>query len=197
MSEPTEKAGTTAPPPYTFTADESLDPWNISAPEWLTQHQSPLDGLAVGAVVFDPQGRILLVQRAAHDSMPNKWEIPGGGADDTDLTVLHAAARELWEESGLVARRFTHIVTEGPGSELGHVFPNRNCTKHFCRFVFATEVESCAVVTLDPNEHQDYLWATEDEVRAQMVGDRSIEITQRVMHAVLLEGFRLRRERLA
>ncbi|KAJ1323654.1 8-oxo-dGTP diphosphatase [Microdochium nivale] len=81
-------------------------------------------GIGVGAIVFDrsfpspssssssssdapqpPPPRVLLVQRAPHDSMPLKWEIPGGGSDDDDPSVLYACARELQEESGLRATR--------------------------------------------------------------------------------------------
>jgi 8-oxo-dGTP pyrophosphatase MutT (NUDIX family) len=39
-----------------------------------------------------------------------KQEIPGGKVDDTDETLLHAAARELKEESGLTATRVVQKV---------------------------------------------------------------------------------------
>jgi len=48
---------------------------------------------------------VLPLQRAASDEEPNKWEPPGGGCDDDDESILHAAARELWEEAGLQAAR--------------------------------------------------------------------------------------------
>ncbi len=39
-------------------------------------------------------------------------EIPGGKMDDTDETILHAAARELKEETGLTATRAVRQVTQ-------------------------------------------------------------------------------------
>ncbi len=87
---------------------------------------------------------MLLIQRAAHDSMPNRWEVPGGAVDDDDPSILHGAARELWEEAGLKAVRFTHIVTteKRAGEVPGFIFTNRHGTRFFCRFTFAVEVES-------------------------------------------------------
>ncbi|KOS16769.1 hypothetical protein ESCO_004652 [Escovopsis weberi] len=54
--------------------------------------------------------RILLLRRAPEDSYPLSWELPGGSVDATDRSVLHAAARELWEETGLAARHFRACV---------------------------------------------------------------------------------------
>lgn len=188
------------PPLFSFTFHTSLSPWNIPCQQWLRDHHcSNLNGLATGSLVFDPQGRILLIQRAGHDSMPNMWEVPGGAVDDDDPTVLHGAARELWEEAGLVATNFTHLIrpaiTSGAGAdtELGHIFTNRLGTKTFCRFSFVTEVESCAAVQLDPNEHQAFVWATADEIQQQRMHDGlEIPITHESVRVLILEAFRLR-----
>lgn len=54
-----------------------------------------------------PPLQTLLVRRAASDSYPLKWEIPGGSVSPArDASVLHAAARELREETGLRVARF-------------------------------------------------------------------------------------------
>jgi 8-oxo-dGTP pyrophosphatase MutT (NUDIX family) len=93
----------------------------------------PLRFVAVAALVFSPQNknktghgeattkgggqqldekekeeeedRLLLMQRAASDSLPLLWEVPGGALDPEDPTVLHGAARELWEEAGLATKK--------------------------------------------------------------------------------------------
>ncbi len=194
----THASPTTAPRPpaaiSNFAIDPSVTAWNVPAREWLTRNNKDWDGLASGSVVFNRAGQVLLIQRASHDSMPNRWEIPGGAVDADDPTVLYGAARELWEEAGLVATRARHVVSEGPDRPPGHVFTNRTGKKFFCRFVFAVDVESCDEVRLDPNEHQDYAWVSEEEVRAQRIGDRDIPITHPTMRATILESFRLQRE---
>ncbi|KAK1757005.1 NUDIX hydrolase domain-like protein [Echria macrotheca] len=190
-----------------FEHDSSVAPWTVPKDEWLRARdpESTLDGIATGVVVFNADNKVLLVQRASHDSMPNLWEVPGGAVDAEDATILHGAARELWEEAGLVLTRIKRFIPEGGQDNgfdirfienMGYRFTNRARTKKFCRFSFEAEVESCDAVALDPNEHQDYVWASEDEVRAQKIGDRAIPLTGPAGLAMLLTAFRLRREGL-
>lgn len=177
--------------------DASLASWDLPAKEWLRMHSGAItkvDGLATGNIVFNDEGKILLIQRASSDSMPNRWEIPGGAVDDEDPTVLEGSARELWEEAGLIAKRFNHVVTEGPDQKPGQVYPNSTRTKKWCRFSFDVKVESCEHVKLDPKEHQAFAWATEDEIRTQLIGDCQHPITNQHMQALILEAFRLRKE---
>jgi 8-oxo-dGTP diphosphatase len=61
---------------------------------------TPTDVTVVRALV-ESGGRVLLVRRAAWDSMPGLWELPGGKIDG-DEPVLEALARELDEETGLM-----------------------------------------------------------------------------------------------
>jgi len=178
--------------------DASLADWNRPAQEWLRMNSELLtkvDGLATGNIVFNEEGKVLVIQRASTDSMPNKWEIPGGAVDDEDPTVFEGSARELWEEAGLVAKRFKHVVTEGPDEKPGQVYPNSTRTKKWCRFSFDVQVESCEQVKLDPKEHQAFAWATEDEIRSQQIGDSQYPITNKHMQALILEAFRLRKEK--
>jgi 8-oxo-dGTP pyrophosphatase MutT (NUDIX family) len=176
--------------------DESLIEWTVPAADWLRIHDKHFDGIGTSAFVFDAQNRVLLVQRAAHDSMPNLWEAPGGAVDAEDASVLHGCAREVREEVGLVARRMKRLVTEGE-REVGErwsVFTNRSGTKIICGVGFEVEVEEGEVV-LDENEHQGWVWAEEGEVRGERMGDgRGIELTGGMMRRKLLEAFRLRRE---
>jgi 8-oxo-dGTP pyrophosphatase MutT (NUDIX family) len=177
--------------------DASLACWNLAAKEWLRVNCEPstkADGLATGNLVFNDEGKVLVIQRASSDSMPNRWEIPGGAVDDEDPTVLEGSARELWEEAGLVAKRFNHVVTEGPDQKPGQVYPNSTYTKKWCRFSFDVQVESCENVKLDPKEHQAFAWATENEIKNQLIGDGQHLITNKHMQALILEAFRLRKE---
>ncbi|KAL7815627.1 NUDIX hydrolase domain-like protein [Trichoderma gracile] len=88
-----------------FSFDESLVEFTVPKSDWLRINNKAFDGVHTSAFIFDEQGRVLLVQRAAHDSMPNLWETPGGAVDEGDASVLAGCAREVLEEVGLVARR--------------------------------------------------------------------------------------------
>src|SRR5947209_1199950 len=98
-----------------FRIHPSASSFTDSQPAYLSKHSDPrYNYLATGALVFntsDPSlPRILLIQRSADDSMPNRWEIPGGGCDDEDESILYSVARELWEEAGLRAKSISRPV---------------------------------------------------------------------------------------
>ncbi|KAF3051242.1 hypothetical protein E8E11_009228 [Didymella keratinophila] len=166
-------------PTHSFQYDESVAEFAVSKNAYLKAHPNATFKLvATAALVLDtslPTPRILLLQRAASDSYPGKWEPPGGAVDDEDSTILHAAARELWEEAGLQA---SHI--SGPVGD-PHFFLRSNGDQ-ICRFSFAVHVlshDGAALRTkLDPNEHQSYVWATEEEVRAGQAGAVGLEFVK-------------------
>lgn len=184
-------------PEFKFTFDDSVSEWNVNHREWLKTHDKTWDSLATGALIFDASNRILLLQRAPDDSMPNRWEIPGGACDDEDESVLHGCARELWEEAGLEATHIRHVIPDGAGGKPGQVFTNRTGKRFFCKFSFEVDVVDTRDVKLDPKEHQDYVWATEEEVKVQGMreGDREIPLTNAIMVRVVEMGFALRKAR--
>ena len=63
--------------------------------------------LAVDCVVFDPGGRLLLIRRK-HPPFRGRYALPGGYVEYGETTE-HAAARELAEETGLVAANLSLI----------------------------------------------------------------------------------------
>lgn len=181
---------------YTFTHAPSLADFNISKQAYLTAHpEAPFDYIATSALVLDTSSpsepRILLLQRAASDSNPNKWEPPGGACDDEDPSILHAAARELWEETGLQASRISGLVGEV------QVFRRRNGAK-VGRFGFAVPVamerDGVLQVRLDPGEHQRFVWATEREVLDGRAEGVELEFTGDEVRRTVLLAFEELRE---
>ncbi|KAI1428981.1 NUDIX hydrolase domain-like protein [Xylaria sp. FL1777] len=192
-------------PPLRFPS--SLSPFDVPARDYLTRCDARWDGLSVGALIFShlgPTDRVLLIQRDKSDSLPEKWEIPSGVVSNNpekDAAVLQAVVRELWEETGLLASELKRVIN-APGEE-GFVFSNSTKTKVFCRYVFevgAAEDESGGMkIRLNPVEHQDFVWATEEEVRERIVeradgGKQKIDLTSDNLWSLIREAFRLRRE---
>jgi 8-oxo-dGTP pyrophosphatase MutT (NUDIX family) len=157
----------------------------VPASDYISAHtpSTPYyDAIATGSLVFSDSNKVLLVQRASHDSMPLLWETPGGACDDEDSSILHAAARELWEEAGLTTVRVMGVVGEG------FCF-GRRTGPQVKKFNFIMEVEEGEVKLSD--EHVAYVWATEDEVRVEQVGDLKIPITKPEQKDVVLRGFEM------
>lgn len=177
-----------------FAVPPSLTPY-LSPPQTLTNLPVPIDAFIASTFVFS-SSRLLLIQRSATDGWPLMWEIPGGGVDPTDPSVLHAAARELAEEAGLALTSFLACVDDYGAGEPPHIWRDDNPDKGWmwCRLSFVVEVESSETVTLDEREHQDYVWATEEEVMAGRAGGRELKFVSPGMKQILLAGFRAKQE---
>ena len=105
--------------PWTILSQKEIyeNPWiRLTHHEVLTPTQTPgiyglvhFKNLAIGVVPVDVEGYTYLVGQYRFPVDAYSWEIPeGGGAHGID--PLASAARELREETGLVARRWRKIL---------------------------------------------------------------------------------------
>lgn len=108
---------------------------------------------AVKAVVrHSSEEEFLVVQRSAHDSMPLKWEFPGGGVDETDDSIKGAALRELEEETGLSGE----VLRRGDSGKVE--LDDRILEFH----IFEVEVSEKEVEL--SGEHRDFRWVSKDKI---------------------------------
>lgn len=69
-----------------------------------------------GGIVFDEQGRLLLIRRG-HEPSAGTWSVPGGRCAPGE-SAAETCVRELAEETGLqvrVLRRAGRVQRDGPG----------------------------------------------------------------------------------
>jgi 8-oxo-dGTP diphosphatase len=71
----------------------------------------------VVAAVIEKDGKLLVCQRTRHQTMPLKWEFPGGKIEEGEQP-RDALRRELEEELGIQAKIGDEIA------RLQHVYPN-------------------------------------------------------------------------
>ncbi len=95
--------------------------------------------LTVDAVVFDAEGRLLLIRRA-NPPFKRAYALPGGFVDIGE-TVEDACRRELREETGLVA---TRLALVGVYSD-----PRRDPRFHTCSIAFHAKVRATRAVAGD------------------------------------------------
>lgn len=99
-------------------------------------------------------GRLLLVRRAACDSLPGVFELPSGGVEDGER-LLAALRREVREETSLRVVSVTCFIG---------AFDYRNSHGQSARqFTFRVEVGD-GEPRLDPLEHDDLAWVVPTEL---------------------------------
>lgn len=97
--------------------------------------------------------------------------------------------RELKEETGLTATRIRRKVAEFTFED-GR--PGRPAIT-WLKVIFEMEVEEMRIA-LDPVEHQQYLFASEEEVVNDLVGDVKLVYISPPNKQVKLDAFKLSRE---
>lgn len=103
--------------------------------------------LAVGAVITDAAGRVLLLRRNPNDFMGGQWELPSGKADPGERLDA-ALAREVNEETGLELTVITgHLGYFDYANRRGDRSRQHN-------FAIATAATSPVTLT----EHDRYEW---------------------------------------
>ena len=63
-----------------------------------------------------------------------------------------------------------------------------------CKFSFVVDVEPGDEVKLDPNEHEAFLWVSEEEARLGKCGDVEFKYTTARQKQIVLAAFELRRK---
>jgi len=138
-----------------FDAEELVDEWMKNAGLGVAGYVTPK--IAVGAVVGDDQGRILLVQRA--DS--GVWLYPTGWAD-IGYSPAEVVVKEVQEETGISCRP-TRLIAVLDGMRMG-----------FTRIPLYSLVFHCEALGGDlephPLECADVGWFAEDDLPQPLAG---------------------------
>lgn len=103
--------------------------------------------LTVDAVVFDGEGRLLLIRRG-NPPFKGAYALPGGFVDIGE-TVEAACRRELLEETGLVATKLSLV---GVYSD-----PKRDPRFHTCSIAYLVEVSTTHATAGDDAEAVEWL----------------------------------------
>ncbi|HEV8289800.1 MAG TPA: NUDIX hydrolase [Candidatus Norongarragalinales archaeon] len=106
-------------------------------------------GIAAGAIIRNPQGKILFLKRSPKSSWGKlAWQLPGGKIDWGE-TPEHAAIREVKEETGLTATKL----------KLAGIFSSKIHSRGSEYFVIGPVYFAKAKGKVNiSHEHVDYAW---------------------------------------
>lgn len=104
---------------------------------------------SVVACICESNERILLLQRQPHKPQGGTWGIPAGKVDAHE-SIEESVRRELEEETGIRCE----------SEELGFFQTTyiRFDEYDFIFHIFQASFPTQPIVTLDPGQHQSYLW---------------------------------------
>ncbi|MDB5919831.1 MAG: dihydroneopterin triphosphate diphosphatase [Massilia sp.] len=115
---------------------------------------------SVLVVIHTPDLQVLLIERA---DKPGFWQSVTGSLDTPDEPLIEAAARELFEETGIVADGETIVLRDWQLANVYEIYPlwrDRYAPgiTHNTEHVFSVCVPADTVITVSPREHLDYAW---------------------------------------
>ena len=151
----------------------SLSTYAIHTSSYLSQHPQ-LDCLAACGFIFTSTSprKLLLIQRAVKEpAFPNLWECPSGGVESSDTSILHALAREIKEEVGLIVSKVVKEITLKGGENYEFKRKRKGKCRQIC---FIIEVESSDDVKLNPVEHQTFEWCDKQDVEGLELTTREV-----------------------
>jgi ADP-ribose pyrophosphatase len=127
-------------PVFWVTEDEAVEPGGHPIRRTIVRHP----GSAV-VLPVDDKGRILLARQFRLPANDFLWEIPAGRIDPGE-TPLQAAKRELKEETGLTAKRWTKLfrlyMTPGFVDEQMHIYAAQELKQGKTNFIGDERIES-------------------------------------------------------
>ncbi|KID85833.1 NUDIX domain protein [Metarhizium guizhouense ARSEF 977] len=162
-----------AEPQGTFQVHADAATYNVTIADYL-QNNPTIQNVCVGAVIRSGN-RVLLIRRAERDFAGLMWEVPGGACEsDKDKTILHSVEREVWEETGLHVRRVRRLVDHQEFQDIAGTAKGKYTWR---KLTFGVDVREGygldapqtrkaidEAIKMDPNEHCDWGWATEENV---------------------------------
>jgi 8-oxo-dGTP diphosphatase len=120
----------------------------------------------VAALIFK-DGRVLVCQRTKHQTMPLKWEFPGGKIEDGEQP-RDALRRELDEELGITAQ----IGEEA--ARIRHKYPSGNSVE--LRFYLVRDYEGEIVNKI----FKDIQWAAPSELASYDFLEADVSIVRAI-----------------
>jgi dATP pyrophosphohydrolase len=115
---------------------------------------------SVLVVIHTPDLEVLLIERA---DRPGYWQSVTGSLDAPDEPLVDTAARELFEETGIVADGDSIALRDWHLSNIYEIYPvwrHRYApgVTHNTEHVFSVCVPRDVAVTLSPREHLNHVW---------------------------------------
>ena len=130
----------------------------------------------VVAALIAKDGKLLVCQRTRHQTMPLKWEFPGGKIEEQEQP-RDALRRELEEELGILATIGDEVA------RIQHEYPNRSRVE--LRFFVVREYER----ELENRIFKDIQWAAPKDLPKYDFLEADLTLVQNLASGSLLSAY--------
>lgn len=128
--------------------------------------------VVVKAVVFNPEGKLLLLRRSETDTRrPHQWDLPGGLKEE-DEDCYGGLVREIKEESGLAVSRLKLFYSKTEISKWDD--DSGKHEKNVVKMYFMANVEEKEIVL--SFEHSEFTWVSLEQAVDYIVYPRHKEV---------------------
>lgn len=123
------------------------------------------------------------------------WDVPGGGSELANSKILDLVANKTFDQTGLHLKKFVRQISDGvefkTSDGLGFMLCFEIEVKEVSEFGEIEKYDSLGdlKIELDPANHYEFVWATEEEIR-----DEIFPVATPEHKAVMLQAFELRRQ---
>ena len=121
-------------------------------------NEQPVDftpDMEVVGCLVECDGKIVLLHRQDYKMEGNKWDLPAGKVDKTDLDKKSAMLRELREETGLtISEKELNFHKTFYVSHLGF---------NFFYHYFNVKLQQIPDIVISKGEHKAFVWVTPSE----------------------------------
>ena len=143
---------------------------------------------SVLVVIHTPDLEVLLIERA---DRPGYWQSVTGSLDAPDEPLMDTAARELFEETGIVANGADIALRDWHLSNIYEIYPvwrHRYApgVTHNTEHVFSVCVPRDVAVTLSPREHLNHVWLPYIEAADRCFSSSNAEAILQLPRHILL-----------
>ncbi len=143
---------------------------------------------SVLVVIHTPDLEVLLIERA---DRPGYWQSVTGSLDWPDEPLMDTAARELFEETGIVANGADIALRDWHLSNIYEIYPvwrHRYApgVTHNTEHVFSVCVPRDVAVTLSPREHLNHVWLPYIEAADRCFSSSNAEAILQLPRHILL-----------
>lgn len=127
----------------------------------------------VNVIPITVDNQVVLIEQFRHGTGELTLEIPGGMVDKEDISPMHAAARELLEETGFLADELIHI---------GRNHPNPALQSNYCDSFLAPCVRKIMEPKFETTEYAEIRLTPLDEIPVLIS-------TGRITHSLVITAF--------